>query len=122
MSLIKDSYLRKKILTLDIKTLTTYLLPSIFLTITMKAQQSLFSSHHLLSFSYNNPLPVHLSMIVSHDPISKKQILAFSYVSINDLPFFCAMECKVRKRTNIWIKLRAGDDASYMRMINSLSK
>ena len=42
--------------------------------------------------------------------------------SINDLPFFCAMECKVRKRTNIWIKLRAGDDESYMKLIQSASR
>jgi len=40
-------------------------------------------------------------------------------ISINDMPFFCAMECKVRKKANIWVKLRAGDDASYMKMINS---
>lgn len=37
------------------------------------------------------------------------------------LPFFCAMECKVRKHTNIWLKLRAGDDASYMKMIEHTS-
>gem|GEM_PF-6132501 len=42
--------------------------------------------------------------------------------SINDLPFFCAMECKVRKRTNIWIKLRAGDDESYMKLIKSATR
>lgn len=41
---------------------------------------------------------------------------------INDLPFFCAMECKVRKRTNIWIKLRTGDDESYMKLIKSASR
>ncbi|MBI3518469.1 MAG: hypothetical protein HY062_03815 [Bacteroidetes bacterium] len=41
--------------------------------------------------------------------------------SINDLPFFCAMECKIRNRTNIWIKFRTGDDASYMKMIRSSS-
>ena len=48
---------------------------------------------------------------------SGKQLPAITSGSINDLPFFCAMECKVRKRTNIWIKLRAGDDASYMKLI-----
>ena len=47
----------------------------------------------------------------------QKQLPALSSGSIDDLPFFCAMECKVRKHTNIWIKLRAGDDASYMKMI-----
>jgi len=37
--------------------------------------------------------------------------------SVNEMPFFCAMECKVRNYTNIWIKLRAGNDDSYMKMI-----
>jgi hypothetical protein len=46
-----------------------------------------------------------------------KQLPPISPGSIKDLPFFCAMECKVRKHTNVWIKLRAGDDASYMKMI-----
>lgn len=42
--------------------------------------------------------------------------------AINDLPFFCAMECRIRKHTNIWIKLRAGNDDSYMKMIHSATK
>lgn len=52
-------------------------------------------------------------------PNLQKQLPQISSSSINDLPFFCAMECKVRKHTNIWIKLRAGDDASYMKMIGA---
>ncbi len=40
-------------------------------------------------------------------------------IEIKDMAFFCRMECRVRNRANIWIKLRAGDDASYMRMIRS---
>jgi len=55
-------------------------------------------------------------MVETH--FNQKQISSIASGSINDLPFFCAMECKVRKHTNIWIKLRAGDDASYMKMIN----
>ncbi|MES2130760.1 MAG: hypothetical protein V4506_00335 [Bacteroidota bacterium] len=42
--------------------------------------------------------------------------------SVNDLPFFCAMECRIRKHTNIWIKFRAGNDDSYMKMIHSATK
>lgn len=42
--------------------------------------------------------------------------------SVNELPFFCAMECRIRKHTNIWIKLRAGNDDSYMKMIHSSTK
>lgn len=51
-----------------------------------------------------------------------KQPKTIASGSINDLPFFCAMECKVRKRTNIWIKLRTGDDESYMKLIQSASR
>jgi hypothetical protein len=65
----------------------------------------------------NNVSLLNYSMI---SPQNKS--LTINSGSINDLPFFCAMECKVRKHTNIWIKLRAGDDASYMRMIKSTSK
>jgi hypothetical protein len=34
-----------------------------------------------------------------------------------ELPFFCAMECRVRKHTKLWIKVRTGNDDSYMKMI-----
>jgi hypothetical protein len=56
-------------------------------------------------------------MVLSRPYNLQKQLPTISSGSINDLPFFCAMECRVRKHTNIWIKLRAGDDASYMKMI-----
>ncbi len=55
-------------------------------------------------------------------PTLQEQLKPISPASINDLPFFCAMECKVRKHTNIWIKLRAGDDESYMKLIQSASR
>lgn len=58
--------------------------------------------------------------MLSNHTISQKQLPTISSGSIKDLPFFCAMECNLRKRTNIGIKLRAGDDASYMKMINTL--
>jgi hypothetical protein len=47
----------------------------------------------------------------------KNKLNEFSSGSIKDLPFFCALECKIRKQANIWVKFRAGDDASYMKMI-----
>jgi hypothetical protein len=34
-------------------------------------------------------------------------------------PFFCHMESQVHRRTNLWIKLRAGNDATYMKMISA---
>lgn len=42
--------------------------------------------------------------------------------SIHDMPFFCAMECRLRGRTGLWIKLRTGDDASYEKLIHSAGK
>lgn len=56
-------------------------------------------------------------MKLSKQTSFQKTLPAISSGSIKDLPFFCAMECNLRKHTNIWIKLRAGDDASYMKMI-----
>ena len=47
----------------------------------------------------------------------KNKLNKFSSGSIKDLPFFCALECKIRNQANIWVKFRAGDDASYMKMI-----
>ena len=88
----------------------------------VKAQQISFPSHHLLYFSYTKPLSVNQSIELPYNYSLLNQPSKISSGSINDLPFFCALECKVRKHTNIWIKLRAGDDASYMRMITPSSK
>ncbi|MBS1638247.1 MAG: hypothetical protein JST26_20205 [Bacteroidetes bacterium] len=35
-----------------------------------------------------------------------------------DLPFFCQLESDVHKHTNLWIKVRTGNDESYMKMIS----
>ncbi len=63
-----------------------------------------------------------VSMINSGAGSSSDTPMYIKSGSINDLPFFCAMECRVRKHTNIWIKLRTGNDESYMKMISSGSK
>ena len=96
------------------------------MSFTIKAQKILFPSpnfqaHHLLYFGYSNSSSSNELMMHQNNTMPK-QLPPISSGSINDLPFFCAMECKVRKHTYIWIKLRAGDDASYMRMINSTSR
>ena len=90
----------------------------------LNIQSSIFQPHHALSFNYcgiNAADNIHTMMMFNHIYL-KEQLKPISSGSINDLPFFCAMECRVRKRTNIWIKLRAGDDESYMRLINSASR
>jgi hypothetical protein len=56
-------------------------------------------------------------MMLTDNNRFQKTLPAISSGSIKDLPCFCAMECNLRKHTNIWIKLRACDDASYMKMI-----
>ena len=38
------------------------------------------------------------------------------------LPFFCAMEEKSKNKFHIILKLRAGNDESYMKMIKSTEK
>ena len=90
----------------------------------LNIQSSIFQSHHALSFNYcgvNVLDNTHIIMMSNHRTL-QEQPKTISSGSINDLPFFCAMECIVRKRTNIWIKLRAGDDESYMRLIKSASR
>jgi len=81
-----------------------------------------FQAYQLLFFRKSSFEPANQSVILSQNKILQKQISVISSGSINDLPFFCAIECKVRKRTNIWIKIRAGDDATYMKMIEVANK
>jgi hypothetical protein len=87
------------------------------LSFSVKAQQTLFPARCLLFFNANHATTLNQSMMLSQHNSFQKVVPAISSGSIKDLPFFCAMECKLRQHTNIWIKLRAGDDASYMRMI-----
>ena len=107
-----------------------YIILSISFSLLVKAQlnnrllnipSTVFQEHHALSFNY---LGVNASnvtnTIIFSNPISMQEPpKPIFYGSINDLPFFCAMECRVRKHTNIWIKLRTGNDESYMKLINS---
>ncbi len=90
----------------------------------LNQQPSIFQVHHVLSFNckgidvYNHTN----TMLMPYHALLQNQPKIITSQSINDLPFFCAMECKVRKRTNIWIKLRTGDDESYMKLIKSASR
>jgi len=87
-------------------------------------QSNIFQTHHAFSFNFkgiNLPDNINNAIMSNHATL---QVLPKSIASsfIKDLPFFCAMECKVHKLTNIWIKLRAGDDESYMKLIKSASR
>jgi hypothetical protein len=83
----------------------------------------LFKHHSLLSFSHN------LSLTQTQPAPGSLPLLKHAYGadvipsgSINDMPFFCAMECRLRERTRFWIKFRTGDDASYEKLIHSGEK
>ncbi len=85
----------------------------------INVSSTILQSHHQLYFNHlYNIIESNKITFIANVIITQKQIPTIASGSINDLPFFCALECKVRKRTNIWIKLRAGDDASYMKMIS----
>lgn len=75
-----------------------------------------FKSHPLFFVSHTSALTAN-EFIMYRTPILQKKLPQIYSSSVNDLPFFCAMECKVRQHTNIWIKLRAGNDDSYIKMI-----
>ncbi len=89
----------------------------------LNKQSSIFQTHHALFFNFKGiDVSKNLNMMTMSNHIVIREPKTISSGSINDLPFFCAVECKVRKRTNIWIKLRAGDDESYMKLIQSGSR
>ena len=102
----------------------------LFIAISMHAQLKMsetqpdvFKSNgplHFFNSFYMNSSNV--SMTNSNIVSSANTPLYIKSGSINDLPFFCAMECRVRKHTNIWIKLRTGNDDSYMKMISQGQK
>jgi hypothetical protein len=83
---------------------------------------SLFKHHSLLYFSHNPGItqtqPIQRSFASGQQVYSKK----IKPPSINDMPFFCALECRLRGQTGLWIKFRTGDDASYEKLIRSVRK
>jgi hypothetical protein len=84
-----------------------------------KQPSSIYKTHQPLQFHYYyRPSSSQSLVMVEHDN-NNNPLHSITSGSIKDLPFFCALECKVRKHTNIWIKLRTGDDASYMKMIGA---
>lgn len=83
---------------------------------------SLFKAHSLLSFSHNPSITQTQPSISSLHFPQQVYSAEIKPPSISDLPFFCAMECRLRGRTGLWIKFRTGDDASYERLIRSTGK
>ena len=65
-----------------------------------------------------NPLRTKPFNLGSQSSVSIKKVSSLKYKA-PDLPFFCSMEDKCRNRFNIFLKIRAGNDESYMKMIQS---
>lgn len=116
----KNEYLK------SIKTQYTFLLLFLLVNVLTKAQiantSSVFKTQAPLYFHYYHHTGTYQPIVMTENHFSNKQLPTIPSGSINDLPFFCAMEYKVHKYTNIWIKLRAGDDESYRKMIKPDSK
>ncbi|MEO6305850.1 MAG: hypothetical protein ABIP51_22075 [Bacteroidia bacterium] len=70
---------------------------------------SYFSNKNKLNFSFDRSF-------VFQNPTQNANMI-FIKVDLPKLPFFCNMEDKFRNRFSIYLKIRAGNDESYMRMI-----
>lgn len=67
----------------------------------------------------NNCTPISKSLNMYNSSLFPlKKDLTFKYHPAK-LPFFCGMEEKCRNKFNLFIKLRAGNDESYRKMISS---
>lgn len=82
----------------------------------------LFKHVTFLYFSGNLNLTDKRAVTLHLSPAQNLPVLYLKPGSVKDLPFFCALEFRVHQQTNLWIKLRAGDDESYMKMIRSREK
>ncbi|MDP1800928.1 MAG: hypothetical protein Q8L81_06230 [Bacteroidota bacterium] len=74
-----------------------------------------YSSHSNLNFSVDRYYGI--------NPYSQNSNYSICIKSqLPKLPFFCNMEDKFRNKFSIFLKIRAGNDESYMRMITFSTK
>ena len=71
------------------------------------AVNALFTPHKIVLFSKPGVTPL---------PVPGFKPMSLHY-DAPKLPFFCSMEDKFRNRFHIFLKLRAGDDDAYEKMI-----
>jgi hypothetical protein len=84
-------------------------------SISLKAQSNLAKPLFLHSFS-NTLFITNLSpFLASHE--KENSNISIFLPSIKHTAFFCVMEDKVYGKLNVWIKLRAGSDEIYRKMI-----
>ena len=76
-----------------------------------KLSKPLFLNSFSNQFSHVNPSPFLFSAEKENNTIS------MFLPSIKHTAFFCVMEDKVYSKLNVWIKLRAGSDEIYRKMI-----
>ena len=72
------------------------------------------TSNNKLNFSFN-----HHSFITPYSQNANYSICIKS--DLPKLPFFCNMEDKFRNKFNVFLKIRAGNDESYMKMITPIT-
>jgi hypothetical protein len=83
-------------------------------SISLKSQNNL--AKPLFLYSFNNKLSQanSSSFLLSSE---KENNISMFLPSIKHTAFFCVMEDKVYSKLNVWIKLRAGSDEIYRKMI-----
>lgn len=67
--------------------------------------------------SFNNKLSQANSSAFLVSPKKEDNSISMFLPSIKHTAFFCVMEDKVYSKLNVWIKLRAGSDEIYRKMI-----
>jgi hypothetical protein len=84
-------------------------------SVSLKSQNNLAKPLFLNSFSNKFFSANSSAFLVS--PEKKNNTISVFLPSIKHTAFFCVMEDKVYGKLNVWIKLRAGSDEIYRKMI-----
>jgi len=84
-------------------------------SISLKAQNNLAKPLFLNSFSNKLSLVNSPAFLLSSE--KERNNISMFLPSIKHTAFFCLMEDKVYSKLNVWIKLRAGSDEIYRKMI-----
>ncbi|MGZ3884259.1 MAG: hypothetical protein ACXVPQ_07895 [Bacteroidia bacterium] len=92
---------------------TLYIVMMMAFMITAKAQQSLPLSP---LFKPKPPLFIGEAPV---KPLVADKLPVFAKYELPKGAVFCRMEEKIWHKLNVWIKLRAGNDEMYMRLINN---
>lgn len=71
-----------------------------------------------LFLNHANSIGVHAkSAFLFNNPVKENKDIHLKISPLRHEAFFCRMEDKVHNKLNIWIKLRAGNDELYRKLI-----